>query len=113
MGLYHALQWVSDMQLDNSDFEVDSKTTKDAVYPGREEISELGNIITVSLVLLSSKFSNSQVEFSRRQANVVAHAFAGEATFLTSPVVYFHIPNCIETLIINDILQAPLFKKKL
>ena len=31
-SLYHALQWVSDMHLDNIDFEVDSKTTKDALY---------------------------------------------------------------------------------
>jgi len=92
------------MQLDNIDFEVDSKTTKDAVYLGREDISKLGNIITVSRVLLFSKFNNSRVEFARRQANVVAHTLAGEATFLANPVFYFHIRNCIETLIINDML---------
>jgi len=45
LGLFHALQSVSDMQLDNIDFEVDSKTTKYVVYSGRENISELGNII--------------------------------------------------------------------
>ncbi|XP_024628912.1 uncharacterized protein [Medicago truncatula] len=48
LGLYHALQWVSDMQLDNIDFEVDSKTTKVGIYSGREDISELGNIIMAS-----------------------------------------------------------------
>jgi len=45
LGLYHALQRVSDMQLDNIDFEVDFKTTKDVVYSVREDISKLGNII--------------------------------------------------------------------
>ena len=73
LGLYHALQWMSDMQLDNIDFEVDSKSKRDAIYSGREDISELDNITTTSWALLSSKFNNSRVEFAKRQANVVAH----------------------------------------
>jgi hypothetical protein len=32
LGLYQALQWVCNMQLDNIDFEVDFKTTKYVVY---------------------------------------------------------------------------------
>jgi len=104
LGLYHALQWMSDMQLDNIDFEVDSKSTRDAIYSSREDIFELGNITTASQILLSSKFNNSQVEFARQQANMVAHTLAGDATFLASPVIYFHIPFCIETLIINEML---------
>jgi hypothetical protein len=87
LGLYHALQWVSDMQLNNIDFEVDYKSPRDAIYSGREDISELGDIITASRALLSSKFNNSRVEFARRQANVVAYTLAGEATFHASPVV--------------------------
>ena len=66
LGLYHALQRVSDMQLDNIDFKVDSKSTRDAIYSDREDIFELGNITTTSRVLLSSKFNNSRVEFDRR-----------------------------------------------
>ena len=97
MSLYHALQWASDMHLDNIDFEVDSKTTKDTLYSGREDITEFGNIITAS-----------RVEFVRRQVNVVAHTLAREATFLASSAIYFHIPNYIETLIINE----PFPKKK-
>jgi hypothetical protein len=104
LGLHLALQWMSDMQLDNIDFEVDSKTTKDGIYSGREDISDLGNIITASRTLLFSKFVNSRVEFVTRQANVVAHTLAGEATFLASSTTYFIIPRCIETLIINDML---------
>jgi len=34
LGLFHALQWTSDMQMDNIDFEVDSKVTKDAFTSG-------------------------------------------------------------------------------
>jgi hypothetical protein len=92
------------MHLDNMDFKVDSEITKDALYSGREDITKVGNIITASRSLLSSKFANSRVEFVWRQANVVAHTLAGEATFLASPAIYFHIPNCIETLITNEML---------
>jgi len=48
--------------------------------------------------------SNSRVEFVRRQANEVAHVLAREVTLLVSPTIYFHIPNCIEPLIINEML---------
>jgi len=64
------------MQDDNINFEVDSKTTKDVIYSGREDIFELGNIITISQILLSSKFNNSRVKFAMRQANVIAHILA-------------------------------------
>jgi len=43
---------------------------------------------------------------------VVAHALAREVMSLASPAVYFEIPNCIETLIINEMLQACFPKKK-
>jgi hypothetical protein len=36
------------------------------------------------------------------QANAAAHALAGESTFLASPIIYYHIPTCIETIIINE-----------
>lgn len=44
------------------------------------------------------------VVFIRQQTNAVAHALAEKVTFLASPVVYFNIPSCIETLIINKII---------
>jgi hypothetical protein len=47
---------------------------------------------------------NSRVEFVRRQANGVAHSLAREAPLLSSPVIYYDIPSCIETIIINEML---------
>ncbi|AES77668.1 glycosyltransferase family 28 protein [Medicago truncatula] len=79
LGLHAALQWLSDMQFDNVDFETDSKLTADAFLSSRNDLSEFGS-------------------------NVVAHALAREATSLASPAVYFDIPDCIETLIINEML---------
>jgi len=104
LGLHSALQWLSDMQFDNVDFETNSKLIADAFLSTRNDLSEFGCIISSSCFLFDTSFSNSKVEFVRRQTNVVAHALAREATSLTSLAVYFDISDCIETLIINEIL---------
>jgi hypothetical protein len=52
----------------------------------------------------STCFTNSRVEFIRRQANAAAHALAREATSLASPIIYYDIPQCTETIIINEML---------
>nr|ABN06084.1 Polynucleotidyl transferase, Ribonuclease H fold [Medicago truncatula] len=104
LGLYHALEWLSDMQFDNMDFAMDSKITYDAFNSQKDDISEFGHIISARQSLFSTHFTNSRVEFIRRQANAAAHAFAGEATSLTSPVIYFNIPRCINNIIFNEML---------
>jgi len=104
LGLHSALQWLSDMQLDNVDFETDSKLTVDAFRSSRSDLSEFGCIITSCRILFHNLFSNSRVEFVRRQANGVAHTLAREATRSASPATYYDIPACIETLIINEML---------
>ncbi|XP_024634710.1 uncharacterized protein [Medicago truncatula] len=104
LGLHSALQWMSDMQFDNVDFETDSKLTVDAFLATRNDLSEFGSIMTSCRSLFRNLFSNSRVEFVRRQANAVAHALAREATSLASPAVYYDIPNCIESLMINEML---------
>ena len=44
------------------------------------------------------------MEFNRRQANEVTHALAHEATRSASPNIYLEIPNCIVTIIGNEML---------
>jgi len=80
------------MQFDNIDFEIDSKITRNVFHSARDDISEFGYIIASCRSLFNSHFTNFRVEFARRQTNVVAHALAGEATFLASPAIYFNIP---------------------
>jgi len=55
LDLHNALQWLSDMQLDNVDFETDSKTIVDAFHATRNELSEFG-CITSSYQSLFSVF---------------------------------------------------------
>jgi hypothetical protein len=69
MGIFEALQWLSDMSLDNIDFELDSKITCDAFHFRRDDVSEFGHVIASCKALFSAFFINSRVEFTRRQAN--------------------------------------------
>lgn len=64
------------MQLDNVDFETDSKTTHDAFHSRKDNVSEFGQIISACQSLFNTHFTNSRVEFTRRQANEVAHTLA-------------------------------------
>jgi len=93
VGLYHALEWLSDMRIDNADFAVDSKSTVDAFNNPRPDISEFGLIIYACRSLFNLKFTNSKVEFNQRQANEVTHALAGAATLLASPIIYSYVPR--------------------
>jgi len=102
LALFHALQWLQDTRFDNVDFVVDSKITADTVILRRRDITEFGQIIAACQDISSSYFTNFRVEFHKRQANMVAHALACEAIDIGSPVIYFKIPDCIDTLIMNE-----------
>jgi len=106
IGLFEALQWLSDMSFDNVDFELDSKVTCDAFLSHRDDISEFGHVIASCKALFSAFFTNSRIEFTRRQANAAAHVLAREAIFLSSPITYYHISSCINNIIINEMQWA-------
>jgi len=104
LGLYHAMEWLSHMLFDNVDFETDSKTTHDAFHAHKDDVSEFGHIITACQSLFTNQFTNSRVEFTKRQTNAVAHALTGEALLSVSPTVYFNTPRCINNVIFNEML---------
>jgi hypothetical protein len=68
------------------------------------DMSELGDVIRDCQRLHNSFFTNSRVEFIRRQANEVAHALARVATSLASFHIFIEIPTCIHHIIINEML---------
>lgn len=102
LGLFHAIQWVQELQLTNVDFELDAKKVVDYFHKGSNDVSEFGAILEECKRCCNLYFENSKVEFSRRQANEVAHTLAREALFLASPHVFNDIPLCILTLINNE-----------
>jgi len=65
--LFYALEWLSDMQMNNVDFVVDSKTTNDAFH------------------FPIYKLSVGVQHTTSRQANEVTHALVGETALSTSP----------------------------
>jgi len=46
LGLLHVFQWINDMQFDNFDFVLDSKTTTDAFHMKLVDVTEFGRVIT-------------------------------------------------------------------
>ena len=66
----------------------DLQTTVDTFNSVRTNVTEFGHIITACWPLFSSHFSNSRVEFTRQQTNMVAHSLAREATSIGSPIIY-------------------------
>jgi len=102
------MQWLSDMQFDNIDFETNSKITCDAFHSIRDDIFEFGCIIC----FCHSSFTNFKVEFARWQANADAHVFAQKATFLVSPVVYLNIPVVLNLLLLMKCYKHVSLLKK-
>ncbi|KEH18827.1 hypothetical protein MTR_8g028785 [Medicago truncatula] len=71
--LHHAIRWVHELQLQNVDFEVDSKRVADYFNQGNGDVTEFGIIMDSNRHYCSLFLPNSRVEFSRRQANRVPY----------------------------------------
>lgn len=69
--LLQVMQWIHDIQFDNVDFVVDSKTTVDAFHSRQTDVMEFSHIITACRDLFSTQFTSFQVEFCPRQSNVL------------------------------------------
>lgn len=89
LGLFHDIQWLRDMQFDNVDFALDSQLTTKVFNHQREDVSEFGKVIFACKRLFTSSFTNSQVEFNKRQSNVVTHTFAWIATLSASFIPFY------------------------
>jgi len=92
------------MQFDNVDFAMDSKTTHDAFHSYKDDVSEFKHIISACQSLFANHFTNSRVEFPRRQTNAFAYALAEGTTLLTNPIIYFNTPYYINNIIFNKML---------
>jgi len=104
LGLFYALEWLGNMGFDNDDFSLDSKITTDAFNSRRVDITKFGQVLSACRQLFDTKFTNSKVEFIRRQTNEVTHHLAGVAALLTSLTIYTNVPRCIEQIIDNEML---------
>jgi hypothetical protein len=90
------------MCLDGVDFCLDSKIVVDAFHGAANTITDLGNIVVNCRQLFTSSFHDSKVEFSRRQANRVAHELAKVALLDAGSQTFDDVPPCIYDLFYNE-----------
>jgi hypothetical protein len=76
----------------------------DSLHSNKLDASEFGDIIAHCRKLFSLFYSNSSVEFIRRQTNEIAHKLSKAATYVASPQILVNIAHCIEHLLINEML---------
>ncbi|GAU39501.1 hypothetical protein TSUD_68650 [Trifolium subterraneum] len=93
MGLLRALKWIDELQLHNTDVEVDCKRVVDGLNSKRNINSDFGAILSDCRSLLATNLVNSNVKFIRRQANEVAHSLARVATSSASFQNFIDIPT--------------------
>jgi hypothetical protein len=65
---------------------------------------EFQDIIKNCKSCFSNFYNNTSVEFIQRQANEVAHNLAKVDLFPASPQVSVDIPQCIEHILLNEML---------
>jgi hypothetical protein len=73
LGLFYALQWLRDLRKDNIDFVLDFKIATEAFHRQRSDVTELGQVMSVTRSIFTLSFTNSLVEFNMRQTNEVPH----------------------------------------
>jgi hypothetical protein len=84
------MQWVRELHLPNTNFEMDSKTVVDNIYRNKDSKSDLGAIIKdCRRHLLNTDLLISRVRFIMRQTNEVVHSLARAATPITSFNTYY------------------------
>jgi len=104
LSLLNVLRWVSDMQFDNVDFALDSKITRDDFHHRQVKVTEFDQVTSVCRSLFNTHFSNFKVDFKRRLKDKIFHTLIGIVPLPVSPNIYYHVPRCIDTLIINKVL---------
>jgi hypothetical protein len=99
-----ALNWVHELHFGPFDFELDSKRVVDSFHSSVQDFSEFGVILDHCKLIFSNYYRNSSVEFVRRQTNEVARSLAKTATLSASFQILVDVPNCIEHILIKEML---------
>jgi len=102
LRLQAAMEWVRELEFKKVICCLDSKGVVDSLNSQVRDDTKLGSILARCRVNLSGFCNNSYVEFSTREANMVAHELAKVAIYNASSHLYFDILDCIDPLIFNE-----------
>ena len=96
------LQCIHDLQLENLDFEYDSKLVVDNVHHHKDNVSYFDAILNERKYVLSNHFKNSHVEFVRKLTSKTAPCPTRTITSLVDFHIFLEIATYIQHLIINE-----------
>jgi hypothetical protein len=100
-GPQQAMRWMEMLGYHKVIFEMDCKMVVDDVHNKKQNVSEHGSLIDECRTILSNH-SDFIIAFTRCQVNGSAHALARAAIFHASRATFYIIPNCITTIIMNE-----------
>jgi ribonuclease HI len=102
-ALLEAMKEMKQRRISNVIFEADAKSVVDAIqffHGGNSEFSLL--VAQINNFLCSDQ--NFVVKFIKRQANMVAHSLARAVISWASRCIFYNLPTCISSLLINEMV---------
>lgn len=84
--LLEALLWVQSLHMSNVIFETDAKSSIDAIFSTKSDVSEFGSLISSYKAIVDQE-QTFQVCHVKRQANNTAHLVDKATCYLASPSV--------------------------
>lgn len=100
--LHIGIRWLTDLGFQHAILETGSKALVDRLNSSIIDHTELGDLILACKNLLSLN-PHFKVQFARRQANRAAHTLARVAATSACSHIFSFIPDCIASVIINEI----------
>lgn len=100
-ALMLAITWLTNLGYEEAILEFDCKLLVDHLHSSIEDHTEFGDLVMQCKYLLSFK-PLFKVHFIKRQANEVAHKLARMAATTACTRVFSLVPDCIASLIINE-----------
>jgi ribonuclease HI len=101
MAIIEAIEMMMQRDFSYVTFESDSKTVVDAINSSHVGLSEFSILISHIKSLLSSN-NYFEIKYVKRQANMAAHSLARAAYYIYSRRIFYSIPRCIDSYLINE-----------
>lgn len=103
-SLLLTINWVNELQLNNVDFELDSKRVRWTVFNHlQDNVSNFGDIVIDDCGYFSPLyFQNSHIDYVMRKATQLVHALAKAVIYILLVSKFFiDVLICIKQIIIN------------
>ena len=95
------ISWLGELGLSMVQIELDCKLVVEGIMDKSNNQSDFGNILSSCRSLLQ-QFPNFKISFIWRQANFVTHTFSRESRLYASHHVFYLIPSCISSIMLNE-----------